>query len=254
MLPLVEFTPDLILMDVYMPGCSGLELAAVLRQQTAYLGTPIVFLSTETDVGKQQQAMRQGGDDFLIKPIQLDLLVSAVRNRAERSRNLRSAMVRDSLTGLVNHTKLKEHLNIEVARVGRNGRPLSFVMLDIDHFKAVNDTYGHPAGDGVIKSLARILQQRLRRTDILGRYGGEEFAIILSDTDGVDALRVVDQIRQSFSQIRQYSGTNEFTVTFSAGVATLPPCSDAANLNEVADKALYAAKQAGRNRVILADL
>lgn len=252
--PLVEFTPDLILMDVYMPGCTGLELAAVLRQQAAYLGTPIVFLSTETDVDKQQAAMKQGGDDFLIKPIQLDLLVSAVRNRAERSRTLRSAMVRDSLTGLVNHTKLKEYLNVEVGRVGRTNRPLSFVMLDIDYFKVVNDTYGHSAGDNVIKSLARILQQRLRRTDILGRYGGEEFAIILPDTSGEDALQVVNEIRESFAQIRQYSGNTEFSVTFSAGIATFPPCSDAADLNEVADKALYAAKQAGRNRIVLARL
>lgn len=251
MAPLVEFAPDLILMDVYMPGCSGLELAAVLRQQPAYLGIPIVFLSIETDIDRQQTALQLGGDDFLIKPIQLDLLVSSVTTRANRSRTLRSLMVRDSLTGLLNHTKLKEQLYLEVARYQRSFQPLSFVMLDIDHFKSVNDTYGHPVGDQVIKSLSRLLQQRLRRTDILGRYGGEEFAIILPDTAGAEALKVVDEIRERFSQICQQASTREFNTTFSAGIATMPPCNDAALLNEIADKALYQAKQAGRNRVIL---
>ncbi|MEI6043929.1 MAG: diguanylate cyclase [Chloroflexota bacterium] len=252
MQPLSEFNPDLILMDVYMPYCNGLELAAVIRQQEAYVSIPIVFLSTETSMDKQLAAMRLGGDDFLTKPIQLEHLISSVNSRAQRSRILRSFMTRDSLTGLLNHTKTKEYLDLEVARAQRRQSPLVFAMLDIDHFKAVNDTYGHPTGDRVIKNLARLLQQRLRKTDIIGRYGGEEFAVILLDTDGSAALQALDRVRSHFAQIRQHSENGEFSVSFSCGLATFPNYSSATALNDAADRALYKAKRGGRNQVVLA--
>jgi diguanylate cyclase (GGDEF)-like protein len=211
-----------------------------------------VFLSTETSLDKQLAAMRLGGDDFLTKPIQLDHLISSVTSRAQRSRILRSFMIRDSLTGLLNHTKTKEHLDLEVARAQRRQGSLVFAMLDIDHFKSVNDTYGHPTGDRVIKNLARLLQQHLRKTDVIGRYGGEEFAVVLIDTDGPAGLRALDRIRSHFAQIRQQSEGAEFTVTFSCGVATFPDYKSATELNDAADKALYEAKRGGRNQVILA--
>ncbi len=253
MQPLTDFRPDLILMDVYMPACSGLELATVIRQQHDYVGTPIVFLSGETDVDKQMAAMRLGGDDFLTKPIQPEHLVAAVMARAQRSRSMRSFMVRDSLTGLLNHTAIKEQLDIEVTRARRRNAPLAFAMLDIDRFKSINDSYGHLTGDRVIKNIARLLTQRLRKTDIIGRYGGEEFAVILSDTDGPTARRVLDEIRASFAQLKQQSGGTEFSVTFSGGIATFPAHDNAARLNDAADKALYEAKRAGRNRVLLTE-
>jgi diguanylate cyclase (GGDEF)-like protein len=253
MQPIVDFVPDLILMDVYMPECTGKELAKVIRQQEAYVSIPIVFLSSETDLSEQLDAMHRGGDDFLTKPIEPEFLISSVTARAQRSRILSSFVTRDSLTGLLNHTKTKEQLDLEVARATRRKGQLVFAMLDIDHFKAVNDTYGHPAGDRVIKSLARLLQQRLRKTDIIGRYGGEEFALILLDTDGPSAARVMEQIRQRFSQIKQHSAGLEFTVTFSCGLATFPTYPDSTILNDAADKALYHAKHQGRNRVVLAD-
>lgn len=252
MQPLVEFNPDLILMDLYMPGCTGLELAAVIRQQRDFANIPIVYLSTETDLGKQLEAMRLGGDDFLTQPIEPQHLISSVTSRAQRSRLLRSLMVRDGLTGLLNHTAMKERLEAEVSRARRQNSRLAYAMLDLDHFKSVNDTYGHPTGDLVLKSLARVLQQRLRKSDVIGRYGGEEFAVILPDTDAVNAARVMDGIRTSFAQIRQQSGSAEFSVTFSCGIAACPVCVSAAELNDAADKALYAAKNAGRNRVMLA--
>ncbi|MEB3337619.1 MAG: diguanylate cyclase [Leptolyngbyaceae bacterium] len=252
MQPLSEFKPDLILMDVYMPGCNGLELAAVIRQQEAYVGIPIMFLSMETNLDKQMVAMSLGGDDFLTKPIQPDHLLSAVTTRVQRSRILHSFMVRDSLTGLFNHTKTKEQLTVEVRRAQRQNTNLAFAMLDIDHFKSINDNYGHLTGDRVIKNLARLLQQRLRKTDFIGRFGGEEFAVILTDTDGPTALKVLDGIRQGFEQVRhQYEGV-EFSVTFSCGIATFPTYLEAIKLNDAADKALYTAKHAGRNQVVLA--
>lgn len=247
---LVEFRPDLILTDIYMPDMNGLELAAVLRQQEAYVSIPIVFLSSETDVEKQLSAMLLGGDDFLLKPIQAGHLVASVTSRVRRARVLRSLAERDSLTGLLNHTRFKELLAIQIARALRAQTQLAFVMLDIDRFKAVNDSYGHPTGDRVIKSLARLLQERLRGTDVLGRYGGEEFSLVLPGADGAAAWSVMEEIRAAFSEIRHQSGGKEFRVTFSAGVSTLPPCMDAATLSEAADRALYQAKRGGRNQVV----
>ena len=252
MQPLVELRPDLILMDVYMPDCNGIELAKVIHQQEAFVSIPIVFLSTETDLDKQLETMRLGGDDFLTKPVQPSHLVSSVTTRVQRWRTLRSFMVRDSLTGLFNHTKIEEQLGIEVERAKRRNTDLTFAMIDIDHFKSVNDTHGHSTGDRVLKSLSRLLQQRLRKTDIIGRYGGEEFAAILPDTDGPMAVGVLDKIRSSFEQIRQQSEETEFSVTFSCGLASFPQHGDGVGLSEAADKALYEAKEGGRNRVVTA--
>lgn len=158
MAPLEDFRPDLVLMDLYMPQCSGLELASVIRQQPAYISVPLVFLSTETNLNHHMTALHMGGDDFLTKPIASEHLVASVTARVQRARNLRTLMVRDSLTGLLNHTTTLEHLNQAVARGHRLSEALSFVMIDIDHFKSVNDTYGHPTGDRVLKNLARLLQ------------------------------------------------------------------------------------------------
>lgn len=253
--PLAEFKPDLILMDMYMPGCNGLELAAVIRQQDAYVSIPIVFLSVETDPDKHLAAMHLGGDEFLTKPINPDHLISEVISRSQRSRILRSYMIRDSLTGLLNHTNMKEQLTIEVARAKRERQPLSFVMIDIDNFKSVNDAYGHLTGDRVIRSLSRLLQQRLRKTDIIGRYGGEEFAVILPNTAGEFALQVIEEIAHGFAQVRHQSeqeDLEEFSVTFSGGIATFPECKTASILNDMADRALYQAKRKGRDQVLLA--
>lgn len=251
---LVEFSPELILLDMYMPGCEGQELAAVIRQHAAYDSVPIVYLSSETNRTKQLEAMRHGGDDFLTKPIDPNHLIKAVQTRTRRYRDLRSMMVRDSLTGLYNHTKTKELLEHDLYRCVRNKSPLIFGMIDIDKFKSVNDTYGHPVGDKVIKSLSRILKQRLRKSDIIGRYGGEEFAVILYDTNIEDASRFMNEIREHFALVSHTTDDKEFNVTFSCGLAAFPMFETASELNEAADKALYIAKKEGRNRIQIADL
>lgn len=256
---LAEWEADLILMDMHMPGCTGLELAAVIRQQPIYVSTPIVFLSIETDLDQHRAAMHQGGDQFLVKPIPPTDLVIEVMGRVQRSRILRSLMERDSLTGLLKHTAIKEQLQLEIKRAQRQRSRLAFAMLDIDHFKQVNDTYGHATGDQVLRSLSRLLQQRLRRTDAIGRYGGEEFAIILPDTSGEAAQRVLDEIRDGFAHVQHQgrdTATNlsrEFAVTFSCGIATFPTYSEASCLSDAADRALYQAKRQGRNQVVLAN-
>jgi diguanylate cyclase (GGDEF)-like protein len=249
---LLEFAPDLILIDLYMPECNGTDLAKVIRQLDAFVSIPIVFLSAENDLDKQLFAMGLGGDDFLTKPIQPPHLISSVTSRIRRSLMLRSFMVRDSLTGLLNHTAIKDQLDGEVAWAIREKKPLSFAMVDIDHFKLVNDSYGHPVGDRVIKSLSRLLKQRLRTSDLVGRYGGEEFAVVLVNADGPTAMKVLDTIRDDFSQLRHLAEGKEFPVTFSCGIADVSQFPDATKLSDAADKALYKAKHAGRNQVMLA--
>jgi diguanylate cyclase (GGDEF)-like protein len=248
---LLEFNPDLILMDMYMPECSGIELAKVIRQFGSFVSTPIVYLSSENDFNTQLEAMSLSGDDFLVKPIGPQQLIFSVTQRINRFRLLRSFMVHDGLTGLLNHTAIKEQLTREVVRSTRLKSPLSFAMIDIDFFKKVNDTYGHAAGDRVLKSLARLLKQRLRETDIVGRYGGEEFAVIMTDTDALSASRVIDEIRIVFSRVLHLSEDSEFSVSFSCGIADINHFTTAANLSEAADKALYQAKQRGRGKVVV---
>ena len=252
MRPLSEFRPDLILMDINMPGCNGIELAGVIRQNDAFVQMPIVFLTGESSFDRRLLALRTGGDDFLTKPVSPELLISSVLPRAERSRLLGSLISQDSMTGLANHSKTKEHLATELQRAGRDKQPLSFAMIDIDKFKSVNDTYGHWIGDSVIKTLANVLRQRLRTTDVIGRYGGEEFAAILPNTDGPTAVRVLDEIRDGFQRIRHMAGDTEFFVSFSCGVASYPAVDSPELLTTTADEALYAAKRGGRNRVVLA--
>lgn len=245
-----DFNPELIIIDMYMPKVNGRELAAVLRQEPSLLSTPIVFLSAEQDLQKQISAMREGADDFLTKPIQPQYLINAVSIRIDRYRELRSLMTMDSLTGLLNHSRLLDRLNFELSRAYRSKNPLALAMLDLDHFKEINDTYGHSVGDMVIKSISRILKDRLRKTDVIGRYGGEEFAVILPDTELEDAMRIMNQMRDVFAQVPQNAGKETFFCTFSCGIAQYD--NDLApNLQiiDAADKAMYAAKQYGRNRV-----
>jgi diguanylate cyclase (GGDEF)-like protein len=231
-----------------MPACSGTELAKVIRHNDRYVSVPIIYLSAEDDLDKQLDAMSEGGDDFLTKPIKPRHLIATVRNRAARARNLRARMVRDSLTGLYNHTHTLQLLEDARSRARRSGTPLSFAMLDIDFFKKVNDTYGHPMGDRVIKSLALFLKQRLRKTDHIGRYGGEEFAVVLPDTDAATALKVLDEIRQRFAEISYPAQPMDLSCTFSCGIAELHDGVDSKALSKRADEALYEAKHSGRNR------
>lgn len=249
---LTDFKPDLVLMDMYMPQCSGRDLSRLIRQIPEFVSLPIVFLSSETDKLKQVSALRVGAEGFLTKPIQPDDLISAVALRAERMRTLHSLMVRDSLTGLFNHTFLSQFLETALANAKRTDGRLCFVMIDVDHFKKVNDTYGHPAGDQVLVALSRLLQQRLRDSDMVGRYGGEEFALVMQNVSAAEALAVVDTIRRDFAKVGFRSGDTAFSCTFSSGIAAYPPVSGAEALTEAADRALYAAKHAGRNRVVTA--
>jgi diguanylate cyclase (GGDEF)-like protein len=246
---LKQFNPDLILMDMYMPNCTGVEVARIIRQHDEFLSTPIVYLSGETNVALQVDAMRLGGDHFLTKPFNPVFLNAIVKSKIERYRALRRTMYHDSLTGLLNHSSGKHMLDMLLSGVAHEGGFLSVVMMDIDHFKQVNDTYGHPVGDQVIRSLSWLLKQRLRKQDILCRYGGEEFLIGLPHTDAEQAFAVMDRIRQDFAQIRHPYRDTHFLASASGGIATYPLHQTGDALIKAADEALYQAKHDGRNRI-----
>lgn len=242
-----EFQPEIVLMDMYMPGCNGMELASVIRQNNRYINMPIIYLSGEEDLERQLAAMAEGGDDFLTKPINPKHLITTIRTRGRRARQLQDLISRDSLTGLLNHTYTLDKLANEMKNADETGAPLCFAMVDIDKFKMINDNYGHPTGDEVIRNLALYLTQRFRKTDGIGRYGGEEFAIILPNTNIDDALHVLDDVREKYSHLI-HGGKHSIKSTFSCGVAEYHQQS-LSELLDQADQALYQAKNAGRNQV-----
>ena len=246
---LKQFNPDLILMDMYMPNCTGVEAARVIRQHSAFLSVPIVYLSGETNIALQVDALRLGGDHFLTKPFNPVFLNAIIKSKIERYRALRRTMYHDSLTGLLNHTSGKNTLDTVLSSVAHEQGDLSVVMLDIDHFKQVNDNYGHPIGDQVIRSLSWLLKQRLRKHDVLCRYGGEEFLIALPHTNADQTFHIIDRIRQDFAQIRHPYQETYFCTSASGGIAAFPALQTGDALIKAADDALYKAKRGGRNRV-----
>jgi diguanylate cyclase (GGDEF)-like protein len=251
---LQDFHPELILLDINMPGCNGIELAQVIRLNQDWLRIPITYLSSEQDEEKRAMAMGRAGDDFLSKPLGDRELITAVSVRAARSRQLSDALDRDSLTGLLKHSRIKDQVDAELNRAARGGESLSVVMLDLDHFKRVNDTFGHPAGDKVIKAVAHLLRQRLRKTDAVGRYGGEEFVAVLPRCSREEAQALMNDVRQRMRDIIFTVDQRSFNVTLSAGIAAYRPGVERAEqLLQEADAALYRAKAEGRDRICIAN-
>lgn len=253
---LLSFKPDLLLLDMHMPEYSGPEVSGVIRQYDQLSSLHITFLSVEQDIYQQLQALSFGGDDFITKPISNQNLVSAVKLRLARNRDIKSLIERDSLTGLVRHGAIKDTVYSEFERVKRSGGHFCVAMVDLDHFKNVNDTHGHAVGDIVISTIATLLQKRLRRSDRAGRYGGEEFLVVLPDCSAANAKRLLESLLNAFKNI-QFSGPEgQFTCTFSAGlVCSAGGFADSDTLIEAADQALYQAKHNGRNQVaILEDM
>ena len=250
---LLSFNPDLVLLDILLPGMTGYELARYLRQDERWATMPILFLTTQNQLEAHIESARAGADDHLVKPIAPALLLSAVASRLERARFLKNLLHRDGLTKLLTHTAFMEQAQSVVAQCKRNQHRLAALMLiDLDRFKAINEKYGYAAGDKVLISLSAVLRQRLRSSDVLGRFGGEEVAIIVEDLEEYDAVNLAQRLLHDFATLAQRApdGT-EFHMTFSAGVAMLDPkVMDVERWRKHAEQALRAAKNNGRNCVM----
>ena len=242
---------DVMLLDMSMPAISGLD---VLRQVTqAFEELPVIIVTGHGSIEIAVESMQAGAADFVTKPVPAAVLHLRIQKALEHARTRRLAST-DGLTQVYNHRTFQERLGQEIARANRYSRPLSLLMIDVDHFKLYNDTYGHPQGDIVLQDLARLLQEMSRTSDTVARYGGEEFAIILPETDSVSAQKIGERLRE---QVERYAfpGKEHMpggTLTVSIGVATYASIYSKDDLLQAADMALYTAKRAGRNRVCLA--
>jgi diguanylate cyclase (GGDEF)-like protein len=247
---LVEHLPDAIILDLYMPHCSGLELAQVLRQHVAYTFLPIIFLSSEDDSDIHFHAKRIGADDFLIKPIKPSHLVSMVVNRAQRYRELQEGLIHESMTGLLTNKAFKRELTRQIAMLNRDAVSVHVCMIDFDKFKDINDEYGHLNGDAVIKRFADLLTLKLRTTDIIGRLGGDEFGIALINADEKVCIDILKKLQADFAKINHPWKGGEFHVSVSIGMTLCTKCDTEISAMERADGALYEAKKNGRNRIV----
>lgn len=241
--------PDLILLDVDMPDLNGLEVIAILKSDLVTHNIPVIFLTGESTPEVKVKGFDLGAVDYVTKPFEAAELRARVRAslRTKYLMDLLSqrAML-DGLTGLWNRTYFNER--IASIRPDR-GSVVSLIMLDVDHFKKLNDNYGHPFGDEVLRSLARMLTSRCRVSDSVCRYGGEEFAVICDNTHAEGAVQLAEELRRS---VHSLGFTRPISLTASFGVAESVVPMTSADLVSAADKALYTAKHAGRDRVELA--
>jgi two-component system cell cycle response regulator len=249
--------PDVVLLDVDMPGRSGFDVCKELKANPITATIPIIFLSGNLDQATKVAGLDLGAVDYITKPFDPVELRARVRS-ALRIKELQDQLVKlariDELTGLWNRAYLDSRLTQEIAGTRRTGLRLGLVMLDLDHFKKVNDEHGHPAGDTVLRVMAARLLTALRNTDIACRYGGEEFALILPGADLTGAEIVAGRIREVIAETPISVGRVTLAITASLGFAVyedlgLPPEATAENLLKSADSALYTAKRTGRNRV-----
>ncbi len=250
--------PRVVICDLLLPGMNAIDVCRAVRADAALDGTYIIVLTVCHNREAKNRALNSGADDFMLKPFDADEFTARIRNGLRISRlqeRLRNAALTDGLTGLWNHAEFRALLDREFARTRRYGGCVSMLMLDLDHFKAVNDTYGHEIGNQVLQGASRQLRRLVRDTDLVARYGGEEFAIVCPQTNVEDAAQLAERIRLALAQHVRVSAHPQLAVTVSIGVSAT---SDAAvhsvsDLINQADHALYIGKRAGRNRVVRAD-
>jgi len=246
--------PTVILQDLVMPGISGLELVREYRATPATAEIPIIVLSAKEEPTTKSQAFAEGANDYLVKLPDRIELIARVRYHSKAYRALtalRDRATRDSLTGVWNRGKIFETLAQELARAGREGTQLAIVMVDLDKFKSINDSFGHAAGDAVVQQASHRLSANIRSYDHVGRFGGDEFLVVLSNCDREQAGMLSERLRQSVVSPPMSFEGREFQVSCSLGVAfaDVPSEISVAALVQSADEALYLAKQTGRNRV-----
>jgi len=259
-----EHQPSLVITDWMMPDLSGIQLCEHIRNHPRQTYTYLIILTGITEKNKLVKGLAAGADDYLTKPFHSDELLARVgvghrivelhRQLEAKNSLLEELALTDPLTGLPNRRAIEEWATRQLSGAARYGFSFLVVLADVDHFKAVNDTHGHDAGDAVLKKFADILKTNSRRSDICGRIGGEEFLFILTHTTQENAVVVIERIRAQLEAAKFDFGGSSLTVTASFGLAgfegTQAP--DFKRLVSQADAALYAAKRSGRNRIEIA--
>lgn len=244
--------PDLILLDVHMPGMNGFQVCERLKADSRLRNIPVIFLSAADETREKVKGLDLGAVDYVTKPFDRFELPARVRAalRTKRLQDLLTVYSEiDSLTEVYNRRVLMERLEQEWNRTRRYSTTVAFIMCDIDHFKAVNDTHGHPTGDQVLERIATLLRKSIRSSDMVGRYGGEEFGIIMVNADRDSAASAAERYRSKIESMDLHSRRGEFRVTVSFGVADSRGKDSVNQLVTAADRALYKAKETGRNTV-----
>jgi diguanylate cyclase (GGDEF)-like protein len=254
--------PDLILLDLILPGIDGYEVCKQVKNYSATADIPIIMLTSKAEHADKVRGLELGASDYVTKPFDEGELVARVNTHLrikelheslqEKNRQLREMANRDGLTGLYNHRYFQESAAKDFQRAVRYNESLACVLFDIDHFKKFNDTYGHPIGDVVLRTLGGLVKDLMRDSDLAARYGGEEFALLLYHTEAKDAYNIAERLRKTVEEHKFQAEDLVLSVNISIGVACYyhPEITDAKSLIECADKALYRAKEEGRNRVI----
>ena len=244
--------PDLILLDIEMPGMNGYEVCRQLKINSMTQNIPVIFVTGNDQEEDEEKGLKLGAVDYITKPIRPSIVAARVNTHItlkQQRDQLISMASHDQLTGLYNRHYLFHNAQKQISRSIRHKTPMSLVMMDIDHFKKVNDRHGHPTGDAVLQAVAALLNSQCRQEDIVARFGGEEFIILFDYTDLNNARKKAEHLRQIVEQSRP----EQLLVTMSFGVVQLDQKKD--NIDDMikrADEALYVAKEAGRNRVAIA--
>lgn len=263
-----DFRPDIILLDVLMPKRDGFDICREIRRNRQFDEIPIIFITSRDDVSDVVTGFESGGQDYVTRPFYTEELIERIKTHIElkkskerlneyakkleeKNRELEKMSHIDYLTGISNRRHMISRMNEEAARASQKNEIFSFLLCDLDHFKRINDTLGHEAGDTFIKKAAELIVQNLRKEDVAARWGGEEFLVMLPDTDKQIAREMAERIRQAIEQYEGEYKEQKAQITITIGISEYSPKLSLEENITHADDALFEGKRNGRNRIVV---
>lgn len=240
-----------IILNLYYPDFLGIELVRIIRQFHELKHLPVIFITKDSEIHRFIYTIQKGGDAYIVHPTPPEVFITIINSHYYRYKIFKNNLDKDLMTNLYNHHSFLRKLEIKMKIFEKANQSFAYALIDIDKFKSINDKYSHQAGDQVIINLARFLKHNLRDYDIIGRYGGEEFGVILNTQDKLDAFKIMDRIRSNFSIVNHRYESSIFTCTISIGIAMFPEFNTTTSLISAADYGLYQSKEQGRNKVII---